>query len=131
MNQFDFEYHYTNDERSQHEKAILALIDRIRETEMAKAPPSPTLRCSQNNVRWERPTPPVIESRPRRKSGELGQAILNTLFNAGRSGIGLQGIAEEINSTPGSVSGWIYNNKNRVPGLRKLSPGIYAYESSR
>jgi hypothetical protein len=112
------------------EEQWLAVIDEVYEGYMRKQAPlnNPCI----NKVITEPPAPPpVIETRPRRKNGELGRAIMDTLFHAGVGGMSLRGIALEINSKPSSVSGWIYNNRNHVSGLRKLSPGIYAYESSR
>ena len=106
---------------------MLALIDSVYErVVLLKSPLYPGSLPDKSN---DRAVPPFIAPRPRRKSGELGKAILNTLFNVGRSGMRLQDIADETNSTPGSVSGWIYNNGRRIPGLRKLSAGIYAYSS--
>ena len=128
MNRVIFEYQQTNDRRTLDDE-ILALIDEVYEKNRANHPP-PVPR-SLEDIKREPPLPKLTESRPRRANGELGEAILHTLFRAGRSGLGLQAIAEEIDSKPCSVSNWLYNNRNRVPGLQKRSPGIYAYKSPR
>jgi len=101
-------------EREREEEVMLELIEKVYESQMRKAPP-PRDNPSVDNVKTKPPVPsPVIETRPRRKNSELGRAIMDTLFHAGGSGMGLRRIALEINSKPSSVSNWIYNNRNHV-----------------
>ena len=62
-----------------------------------------------------------------RKRDFFGQAILITILELGGSA-NLQEIAQETNCSPDDVFDWIYNNKGRVKGLKKLSPGRYAFK---
>ena len=56
----------------------------------------------------------------------LGQTILSTILEYGGSA-NLQEIAEQTSRTPDQIFDWIRANKERVKGLKKLSPGRYAY----
>ena len=73
---------------------------------------------------------PSLSSGPADSVGKrdfFGQAILITILELGGSA-NLQEIAQETNCSPDHVFDWIYNNKGRVKGLKKLSPGRYAFK---
>ena len=112
----------------QRDNELLRLIDLIYEREMAKQTPVSSVPWTEWKL--EKPALPEIELQPRRAPGELGAAIMEIIYEAGPAGTSLRDIATKANSTPGEVSNWIYNNRHRVTGLKKLSRGRYAYDGA-
>jgi len=67
----------------------------------------------------------------RRKQGELGQEILSKLKAAGRKGIRVCELAQQVAYRGGSLRTWLIIHSKRTPQIVKLARGRYAFDPAR
>jgi hypothetical protein len=72
-------------------------------------------------------TPSKRGPRRGRRRSSLKVSILKALGEAGKAGASVKELAASLKANPGSVSVWFYTTGKKVKGLKKISPGRYAY----
>lgn len=66
--------------------------------------------------------------RPRRgRRFKRKEAILQALQTAGKQGLSVKEVAEQLKANPSSVSVWFYTTGKKIQGLKKIAPGRYRY----
>jgi hypothetical protein len=71
--------------------------------------------------------PKAIRRRSSRRGGILA-AVLAVLEGAGAKGIAVKELATKAKVNPGSLNTWLYTAGKKIPGLKKLSPGVFGYK---
>jgi phage antirepressor YoqD-like protein len=57
-------------------------------------------------------------------------AVLKVLEVAGAKGMTVRDLAAKAKVNPSSLNTWLYTAGKKLSGLKKLSPGVFAYKSS-
>jgi hypothetical protein len=68
------------------------------------------------------------ESAPRAKRGELQQQILGLLKDAGKEGMAVKDMAAKLKSPMQRLNVWLYTSGKKIPGLKKVGRGRFAYQ---
>ncbi len=61
------------------------------------------------------------------KRGQVKEAIIGVLKNAGQKGIGLQDISKALGKNSNSVRVWLASARKRIKEIKKLGRGIYGW----
>jgi hypothetical protein len=63
----------------------------------------------------------------RQPRGKLKQGILGVLTSAGKRGLTVRELAEQLKAKPTSVSVWFYTTGKKVEGIKKVGKARFAY----
>lgn len=74
------------------------------------------------------PNPRKKSGAPRAKRGELQVQILGLLKGAGKEGMAVKAMAEKLKSPVQRLNVWLYTSGKKVPGLKKVGRGQFAYQ---
>jgi hypothetical protein len=66
--------------------------------------------------------------RSRRRGGMQG-VVLKVLGAAGAKGMKVKELAALAKVNPGSLNTWLYTAGKKISGLKKLAPGLFAYQA--
>jgi hypothetical protein len=73
------------------------------------------------------PRPPKAAKGKRAQRGEVKAAIVQLVKSAGQSGITLKAVAGKVGQSYHRVSAWFYKTGQRIPQIKKVGPGTYAW----
>ena len=66
----------------------------------------------------------------RQRRGKLKEGILKALTEAGKKGMSVKELAEQLRAKPSSVSIWFYTTGKKVKGIAKIGPARYSYSAA-
>jgi hypothetical protein len=72
--------------------------------------------------------PKAGKRRSRRRGGMQG-AVLKVLGAAGAKGMKVKQLASLAKVNPASLNTWLYTAGKKISGLKKLAPGLFAYQA--
>jgi hypothetical protein len=72
--------------------------------------------------------PKTRKRRSRRRGGMQG-AVLKVLGAAGAKGVKVKELAAMAKVNPASLNTWLYTAGKKISGLKKLAPGLFAYQA--
>jgi hypothetical protein len=72
--------------------------------------------------------PKTGKRRSRRRGGMKG-AVLKVLGTAGAKGMKVKELATMAKVNPASLNTWLYTAGKKISGLKKLAPGLFAYQA--
>jgi hypothetical protein len=67
-------------------------------------------------------------NRRTKRRGGLRAAVLKVLEAAGAKGMPVKELASKAKVNRGSLNTWLYTSGKKIPGLKKLAPGMFAYK---
>ena len=77
-----------------------------------------------NNV-----SPSIPTRKRRRRYRELQPSILQALQAAGTKGLSVKELAVQTKGNEASIRTWIYTAGKKIPGIKKIAPGTFAFVS--
>jgi hypothetical protein len=72
---------------------------------------------------------PKRRKRRSRRRGGMQGAVLKVLGAAGAKGMKVKELAELAKVNPASLNTWLYTAGKKTSGLKKLAPGLFAYQA--
>jgi hypothetical protein len=73
-----------------------------------------------------------FEKRKKRSHGQvrLKDSILGLLKAVGAKGLSVKKLAVQLKGNENSIRTWIYTDGKKIPGIKKIAPGIFVHTAS-
>lgn len=71
---------------------------------------------------------PGLRRAQRRPRGELKEAIIQELRDAGRGGVHIKDIAQKLGLPPGNINVWFQTTGKRISNIKKAAPATYRWQ---
>jgi hypothetical protein len=69
----------------------------------------------------------AVGGKRRSKQGEIKEAIVALLQQAGRPGLSLKKICARLSLSPSSVNSWMHSTGKKIKAIKKIGRGQYAW----